>query len=258
MKLLPLDFVDLVSAIALMGVAIGLSAWERLGLELKLLNVTFRTILQLVVLGYIFDFIFEQNNPGYVLAILTVLLIISAIVTRNRIDKKITKILPLVGGAMLISTAIAVLYVNFLIIQPEPWFNPQYIIPLTGIILANAMNAAAVSGERLLKTINSSYLEIETHLSLGATPQQAVKQYRQDAIRAGLIPTINQMTLIGMITLPAIFSGQLLSGVEPSEAASYQILIMFAIAFANFVTTILVTKGICHISFNSVSQLIKH
>ncbi|MEM7726695.1 MAG: iron export ABC transporter permease subunit FetB [Cyanobacteria bacterium P01_A01_bin.45] len=258
MKLIPLDFADLVSAIALIGVAIGLSAWERLGLELRLLNVTCRTILQLTVLGYIFDFIFKQNNPIAVLAILAVLLMISAIIARNRIDKRIAKMLPLVGGAMLISTAITVVYVNFLIIQPEPWFQPQYIVPLSGIILANAMNAGAVSGERFLKSINSSHLEIETHLSLGATPQQAVKQYRQDAIRVGLIPTINQMTLIGMVTLPAIFSGQLLSGIDPDEAASYQILIMIAIAFANLVTTILVTKGICRISFNSASALVKH
>jgi putative ABC transport system permease protein len=144
-----------------------------------------------------------------------------------------------------------------LIIQPDRWFEPQYVIPLAGIVLGNAMNAAALAGERLVSTINASYLEIETHLSLGATPQQAIVQYRKDAVRAGLIPTVNQMMIIGMVTLPGIITGQLLSGVNAREAASYQILIMLMIAFTNVLTTVLVTRGISRQFFNSAAQLVR-
>lgn len=254
--LIKLDLVDLAGAVGLMGVAIGLSALERIGLELNLALATGRTILQLVVLGYVLDFIFALDNPWAVLAILAVMLTIAAIVARNRITQKISQMLLLVWGSILISTTLTLIYTNLLIIKPDRWYEPQYVIPLAGIVLGNAMNAAAITGERLVSMVNASHLEIETHLSLGATPQQAVAQYRKDAIRAGLIPTLNQMMVIGMVTLPGIFSGQLLSGVNAREAASYQIVIMFMIAFANLLTTLLVTRGLCRQFFNFASQLI--
>lgn len=256
-EFIKLDLVDLACAVGLMGAAIGLSAWERIGLELNLAIATGRTILQLAVLGYVLEFIFALDNLWAVLAIVSVMLTISAIVARNRITQKIPQMLPLVWGSIFVSTTLTIVYTNVLIIQPDRWFEPQYVIPLAGIVLGNAMNAAALAGERLVGTMNASHLEIETHLSLGATPQQAIVQYRKDAVRAGLIPTLNQMTLIGMVTLPGIMSGQLLSGVNAREAASYQILIMFMIAFANLLTTVLVTRGISRQFFNSAAQLVR-
>lgn len=255
--LIQLDFVDLALALGMMAIAIGLSAWERLGLEWSLAIATGRTILQLLVVGYILAFIFALNNPWAVLAILAVMLTIAAVVARNRISKKYPGLLPLVWGSILVSTALTLCYTNLLVIQPPKWYEPQYLIPLAGIVLGNAMNGAAIAGERLVSTINASQLEIETHLSLGATPQQAVTQYRKDAIRAGLIPTLNQMMVVGIVTLPGIITGQLLSGVNPLDAASYQILIMFMLAFANLVTTVLVTHGLCRQFFNQADQLIR-
>ncbi len=256
MNIIQLTFADLVSALALMGIVIALSAWEKLGLELKFAIATGRTLLQVVVLGYILDIVFTLHSMWAVLAMLAVMLSIAAIIARNRIEQKNPFMLPLVWVSMLFSSTVAIMYINLLIIQPKVWFEPQYLIPIAGMILASAMNAAAIAGERLVKTINSSQQEIETHLSLGASPQQAIRQYRQEAIRAGLIPSINQMTIIAMIAIPTFFSGQLLSGVNPREAASYQILIVFAIAFTNLLTSLLVTWGICRQSFNSAAQLV--
>lgn len=255
--LIRLDTLDLALALGMMAIAIGLSAWERLGLEWSLVVATGRTIIQLLVIGYILAFIFALDNPWAVSAVLGVMLTIAAIVARNRISKKIPHVLPLVWGAILVSTALTLSYTNLLVIQPAKWYQPQYLIPLTGIVLGNAMNGAAIAGERLVSTINASQLEIETHLSLGATPQQAVAQYRKDAIKAGLIPTLNQMMVVGIVTLPGTISGQLLSGVDPLDAASYQILIMFMLAFANLVTTLLVTQGLYHRFFNQAAQLIR-
>jgi putative ABC transport system permease protein len=84
-----------------------------------------------------------------------------------------------------------------------------------------------------------------------------VAQYRKDAIRAGLIPNLNQMMVVGIVTLPGIITGQLLSGVNPLDAASYQILIMFMLAFANLLTAMLVTQGLCRQFFNPAAQLVK-
>ncbi len=255
--LIRLDILDLALALGMMAIAIGLSAWERLGLEWSLAIATGRTVLQLLVVGYILEFIFALNNPWAVLAVLLVMLTIAAIVARNRISKKYPALLPLVWGSILVSTALTLCYTNLLVIQPASWYEPQYLIPLAGIVLGNAMNGAAIAGERLVSTFNASKLEIETHLSLGATPEQAVAQYRKDAIKAGLIPTINQMMVVGIVTLPGIITGQLLSGVNPLDASSYQILIMFMLAFANLVTTLLVTQGLCRQFFNQAAQLIR-
>ncbi|MBD2335465.1 iron export ABC transporter permease subunit FetB [Calothrix sp. FACHB-156] len=255
--LIKLDSADLAIAIGLMAIAVGLSAWEKLGLELNLVFATGRTILQLLVLGYVLDFIFAVNNVWGVLAILVIMLTITAIVARNRISQKLPLVLPWVWGSIFVSTALTVLYSIFLIIQPERWYEPRYIIPLAGVVLGNAMNAAAIAGERLVNTIKSSHLEIETHLSLGATPQQAITQYRKEAIRAGLMPTLNQMMLIGMVALPGITTGQLLGGVQPPDAVSYEILLLFMVAFANLLTTLLVTRGLCRQFFNSAAQLIR-
>ncbi|MDB9538240.1 iron export ABC transporter permease subunit FetB [Anabaenopsis tanganyikae CS-531] len=254
--LIKLDLVDLVIAVGLMAIAIGLSTWERLGLELNLAMATGRTILQLLVLGYVLDFIFALDNVWGVLAILAVILTITAMVARNRISVKIPLVLPLVWGAILISTALTVIYTNFLIIQPDRWYEPRYVIPLAGIVLGNAMNAAAIAGERLVSTLNSQYVEIETHLSLGATPHQAVSQYRKQAIRSAFLPTLNQMMLMGMVAIPGITTGQLIAGISPLDAVYYEIVIIFMVAMANLLTSILVTRGLYRQFFNSAAQLV--
>ncbi|MBD1809407.1 iron export ABC transporter permease subunit FetB [Microcoleus sp. FACHB-SPT15] len=254
-SLIELDLTDLVWALGMMAIAIGLSSWQGLGLEMSLAIATVRTVIQLIGVGYILFVVFALNDPFAVLAVLLVMLTIATITARNRISKKIPQLLYVVFGAIFFSTALTLSYTNLLIIQPESWYEPQYLIPLAGIVLGNAMNGAAIAGERLVSTISSSRLEIETHLSLGATPQQAVATYRKDAIRAGLIPTLNQMMVVGVVTLPGIITGQLLSGIDPLNAASYQILIMFMLAFANLVTTVLVTQGLCRQFFNTQAQL---
>lgn len=254
-SLIQLDPIDLVWALGMMAIAIGLSSWQRLGLEIQLAIATGRTVVQLLVVGYVLAVIFALNNPIPVLGVLMVMLSIATVTARHRIGKKIPRLIPVVFGAMFFSTALTLSYTTLLIIQPRTWYEPQYLIPLAGIVLGNAMNGAAIAGERLVSTISSSRLEIETHLSLGATPQQSVANYRKEAIRAGLIPTLNQMMIVGVVTLPGMITGQLLSGVDPLNAASYQILIMFMIAFANLITTVLVTQGITHQFFNAQAQL---
>ncbi len=242
-------------ALGLMAIAIGLSAWQRLALEWSLALATGRTVLQLLVVGYVLAAVFAFKTPLLVMGLLAVMLAIAAIVVRNRISKKVPNLLAIVGGAMTMGTVLTLVYTMLFVIQPPTWYEPQFLIPLAGIVVGNAMNGAAISGERLVSTLNSSQLEIETHLSLGATPQQAIAQYRKDAIKAGLIPTINTMMVVGLVTLPGIMTGQLLSGMPPLVATSYQMVIMFMLAFATLVTTLLVTTGICRQYFNVAGQL---
>ena len=243
-------------ALGLVVATIALSSWQKLGLEGSLALAAGRTIVQLTVVGYFLGVVFAFDSPGLVLAVLGGMLVVAAIVARNRISKKIPRLLPLIAGSILVSTALTLTYTNLLIVQPQPWYDPKTIIPLAGIVLGNAMNGAAIAGDRLVSTLNSSQLEIETHLSLGATPQQAVADYRRDAIKAGLIPTINSMMVVGLVTLPGIITGQLLGGANPIQAAAFQMLILFMLAFATLLTTVLVTQGLLRQFFNQAAQLI--
>jgi putative ABC transport system permease protein len=250
-----LNYFDLVWSFGIIVFAAVLSRWQQLRLEGQLFYAAGRSLLQLLVVGTVIEVIFEVNNPIAVLAIALAMLTIAAIVARNRIGKQFKQLLPLVWGSLFISSALTLFYIFVVIVRPDPWYSPQYLIPFVGMILGNAMNGAALAGERLASQISQNRLEVETHLCLGATPQQAIASYRQDAIRVSLIPTLNQMLVVGIVSLPGMFTGQVLAGARPLEAASYQILILFAIALTNLLVAILVAQGVYRQFFNRNGQL---
>lgn len=254
-NLVELDTIDLALCLGLIGIAVALSLWQKLNLESKFIIGAGRALLQLLVVGYVLDIIFAIDNWLAVVLILAVMISIAAVVARNRIDKKITTLLPIVWLSIFASTALTLSYVIIVIVRPPTWYEPQYLIPLAGMLLGNAMNSASLSGERLVSAIGQNYLEIETHLSLGATPKQAIFKYQQEAIRAGLIPILNNMTIVGLVSLPGMFTGQVLAGATPLNAASYQILILFAIALTNFSIAFLITEGVYRYFFNQHYQL---
>ena len=254
-ELVELDFIDLALCLGLMGIAIALSLWQRLGLAGQFAYSAGRALLQLLIVGYALDLVFALNNWLAVLIIIFIMISIAAVVARNRIDKKIKTLLPIVWVSIFASTALTLSYLILLVVQPPTWYEPQYLIPLAGMLLGNAMNGAALSGDRLLSSIKQNYGEIETHLCLGATPKQAIFSYQKEAIRTGLIPILNNMLVVGLVSLPGMFTGQVLAGATPLNAASYQILILFAIAFTNILVTFLVTEGLYRQFFNRDLQL---
>lgn len=238
------SLIGMVMAVGMMAIAIGLSSWQRLGLSKMLAIATVRTLVQLMGVGLFLAFIFATRNPVAVLAVLLGMVTIAATVARSRIDRDLPRLLQWVWLAIFVSGLVTMSYVSLLVIRLEPWYDPRYLIPLTGIVLGNAMTAASIAGERLVSALRNNRTEIETHLSLGATPVQAVMTYRQAAIKAGLIPTINAMMVVGLVTLPGTITGQLLAGADPLMAAIYQILIMFMLALATLIASLVVTYGI--------------
>jgi putative ABC transport system permease protein len=250
-----LSFEALGWSLGMIGICVVLSRLSRLDLEGQLIIAAGRSILQLMVVGYVIAIIFELDNPLPVLLILGVMISIAAIVAKNRINQRDRRLFPLIFGSLLASSTLSLGYTIALVIQPERWYSPQYLIPLMGMVLGNAMNSASLAGERLTHAIERNPLEIETRLSLGASPQQAIETYQREAIRASLIPTLNQMMVVGLVSLPGMFTGQVLAGSDPLNAAAYQILILFAIALANLLTAQLVTEGIYRRFFNQNWQL---
>jgi putative ABC transport system permease protein len=243
-ELIKLDTLDLIFTLGIIGGAIALSAWQKLGLESQFILAAGRSLIQLVVVGYILSFIFAFDNPWFVLCVIAIMLTVAALVARNRIGKGIPKLLSVVWLSLLASILLSLSYAIVFILQPQEWYSPQYLIPLTGSILGNAMNAACLAGDRLVRQVQNNRRAIETHLCLGATPKQAIQAYRQEAIRTGLLPNLNQMAIVGIVSLPGTFNGQVLAGVDPLEAVSYQILILFLAAFASLLAAFLVTSAV--------------
>jgi len=254
-ELITLDLTDLAIAVGMMVLAIGLSVWQALGLEGKFALATVRTIVQMLVVGVVLQVVFVWHNPLALLAILLFMLTVAAIAATNRITEAREGLLPIVWLAIFAGSGVVMVYANlFVLRRPDLWTNPQYVIPLTGMMIGNAMNSAAIAGERFRSSLVASRLAIETHLCLGATPEQAIASYRREAVRAGMLSIINSMMVVGLVTLPGIVTGQILSGVDPLLAASYQILIMFSIALADLIAALILTAGLWRRYFNEALQ----
>jgi putative ABC transport system permease protein len=116
------------------------------------------------------------------------------------------------------------------IIGVTPWYQPQYLIPLLGMLLGNTMTGVAVALDSLTRGAWDARGPIEARLLLGATWEQAIEDIRRDSLRAGLIPIVNAMATAGLVSLPGMMTGQILGGSPPLEAAKYQLLIMFLVS----------------------------
>ncbi len=254
-SLIALDWGDLGWMLGLLGMAIVLLQWQGLALTGQLLWAGGRTILQLIMVGYFLAVVFSLDNPIAVLLVLVMMLTVAALVTKNRIAPRNRKLLGWLWLSLGGSTLLSLGYALVVIIQPPVWYSPQYLIPLAGMVLGNTMNSASLAGERLASAIQHNPQEIETHLCLGATPLQAITPYRREAIRASLIPTINMMMVVGVVSLPGMFTGQVLAGGDPLNAAVYQILLIFLILLTNTLSTIGVTAAVYRQFFTHHQQL---
>jgi putative ABC transport system permease protein len=145
--MIKLNILDLFLLSGMLGTAIALSFWQKLELENKLLLAAGRSILQLLMVGSILEFVFELNQPLPVVVILIIMLTIATQVIKNNISKEIKGLFPIVFRAIFVSTLFTLSYTLILIIQPSPWYEPQYLISLMGLILGNAMNSASLAGK---------------------------------------------------------------------------------------------------------------
>jgi putative ABC transport system permease protein len=134
--------------------------------------------------------------------------------------------------AMAASTYIVAVIVCGLIIRAAPWYTAKIAIPIAGMILGNAVNGIALSLDRLYAEVRAKNREVEAMLCLGATPWEAVRDCVREALRAGMTPTINSLMVVGLVSIPGMMTGQILGGVDPAEAARYQIVVMLMIAAA--------------------------
>jgi putative ABC transport system permease protein len=250
-----LDLLDLAWAFGLIAISIALLQWQRVGIGGQMALAAARSILQLLVMGFGLQVIWQLDNPAVTVGGIFVMAIATTIAASNRIGDRVKDLLPIVGGAILTGLIVAVGYTILVVIKPTSWHQPQYLLACAGISLGYLLNNTAVAGERLITEIDRHTAEIETHLSLGATPAQAIASYRQVAIKSALLPTIDTLMVAGLVTIPGFLTGELLTNVQPVNAAGYQIVVLLMVMGSNTIAAILVTGGIASRYFNRSAQL---
>jgi putative ABC transport system permease protein len=235
MNVISLSPWDLAAASVLIVIDAAISLWLHLGLHRQIAVAALRLVLQLTVIGYVLRFVFALENPAVTLAIVLIMLLAAAREVAARPERRLKGRGNFAIGALSLSVSAMLTAVLALTtaIRPQPWFDPRYALPLTGIILGNVMNAASITLDAVLGGLYRERSGIEAQLALGATFHEATRLVVTRAIRQGMVPIINQMSAAGIVTLPGIMTGQLLAGLEPIEAVKYQILLMFLLAGAS-------------------------
>ncbi|MDX1295448.1 MAG: ABC transporter permease [Sulfurimonadaceae bacterium] len=183
-----------------------------------------RMVIQLVLIGYVLIYIFESEQPAVVLATLGVMMLAASYIALRTVAPQRKALF----GKALLSIAIGgggtLALVTQGVLQVDPWYEPSVMIPLGGMIFAASMNAIALAAERR-----------EAELALGKKSEEATG----DAFHTSLIPIMNSLFAVGLVTLPGMMTGQILSGVSPLIAARYQIMVMAMIFGATGLSALL-------------------
>lgn len=172
---------------------------------------TLRMLLQLLLIGYVLVYIFDADQPGIIIAVLLVMLVVASWIAIRPVQRKQAGVYRNALVAISVSGVLTLILVSQVVIQVEPWFSPRYLVPLAGMIFAGAMNTVSLAAERL-------QAESERGVSF--------HESRRIALQASMIPMINSLFAVGVVALPGMMTGQILSGISPIVAAKYQIVVM--------------------------------
>lgn len=254
-KIINLELLNLALAYGLVLLAIGLARLQRIGQEWQMLWSSLRMVFQLLAVGYMLHLVFAVRSPLAVIAILIAMAGFSLQVMGSRIEHKMPHFYKVMGTSVFAGCGGVTFLFCGLVVGYSPWYDPRYLIPLTGMIIGNSMNGASLAAERLSAEMKGRRDEIEAAICLGATARQASDTAVRSAFRAALMPTVNTMAAMGIVALPGMMTGQILSGTEPIIAVRYQIAIMCAITGAVSITSFLILlQGYRHY-FTSAHQL---
>ena len=170
-----------------------------------------RMLIQLMLIGYVLVYIFEADEAWIIATVLAVMLVAASVIAIRPLQKKGPGVLRNAFIAIFIGGVATLALVTQIVIDIEPWFLPRYMVPLAGMVFSGSMNAVSLAAERL---------ESELARSVEFTEARAT------ALNAALIPMINSLFAVGLVSLPGMMTGQILSGVSPVVAAKYQIVVM--------------------------------
>ena len=174
-----------------------------------------RMMTQLILIGYVLTYIFNSNSSYLIILVLSVMLIAGSMIALRPLQKKNKSLYLYAFISIFIGGIFTLSMVIFGVLHLTPWYEPKFLIPLSGMIFANAMNSVSIAAERFESETaekNSNYI-----------------QARAISYKAAFIPTINALFAVGLVSLPGMMTGQILSGVDPLIAVRYQIMVMLMI-----------------------------
>lgn len=258
-QVLNLGLIQLALSLLLMVGFLAIVLWQGYGLLKEGLIATARTSIQLIAAGFILNWVFSIKVWYLVILVLTIMTVVAGHAASGRVEKRLKGSMWLLSAVIGIASGITLLYVTQAVVQvnkyPGGWFNPQYLIPLGGMILGNTMTAVALATERYLAAVHDNRAQVEMLLVLGATPGKACRKQLVQAFQTAMMPTINSMMTVGIVQLPGMMTGQILGGSPPQQAAYYQIVVMFMICFSCAVGSFLILSILQKRSFTEAWQL---
>jgi putative ABC transport system permease protein len=216
-----------------------ISVLLRLGMERSLLVAAVRTVVQLLLVGSLLEWIFRVERWYVVLAMAALMTLVASITAVQRSKHRYPGIWLGATLSIFASSWVITAFGLFAVLRHfEPWYEPQYLMPLLGMILGNTLNGIALGLSGFTDLVSSRKSEVETFLALGATRWEAARGLVREAVRTGMIPIVNSMMVVGIVSMPGMMTGQLISGASPISAVKYQIMIMFLIASATALGTV--------------------
>ncbi|MCR2802325.1 ABC transporter permease [Paenibacillus soyae] len=213
------------------------SYWKKLDLERSIAISCIRAAVQLLAIGYVLHYVFETDHIGFIVAIIGVMIAVASWNAAKR-GKGMSGVFWRIALTIASMEAFMMLFLLGLgLIEP----TPQYIIPLSGMTIGNAMVVAGLFTTSVRRELASSRGEIETLLALGASTGQALQGALKRAVKFSLIPTIDSLKTVGLVQLPGMMTGMIIAGADPVEAVRYQILILFSHAASAAMTSMLLS-----------------
>lgn len=235
-----ISWIQLLIAVSLVSVSGVLSIYYKLKLEKDLAIGVLRAFVQLLTMGYLLKILFGLDSAVLVLGLYLVMTLFSVNIIHGRVKEKNIPYLKPTGLAVMFSYSLVTILVTKVVIGAQPWWDPQYFIPIGGMIAGNSMNSLALSLERFFSELKNRRDEIEMMLCHGADYKEATVDIFRDALRAGMIPAVNSLMGVGLVFLPGMMTGQILAGADPEEAVRYQIVVMFMLVASTALSSILV------------------
>ena len=229
-----LGYLDLVAAAAFLVLDGLISLRLRLGIERQLAWSAARMVVQLLLVGLVLEAVFAVASPWLTLAIALLMVGFAGREVRARQARRLEGPwgLGLGIGAMLLGGSLVTTVALTSLIEPTPWWTPRYALPLFGMILGNAMTGVSLGLDTLHSRLYRERAAVEARLPLGHDRRSALAPLVRESLRSGFMPIVNAMSVTGIVALPGMMTGQILSGVAPREAVKYQLAIMFLIGGA--------------------------
>lgn len=223
--------------------------------QTKLLFIaSIRMTVQLVLAGFILTYIFKNPHPLFTVAYLVCMTVFAI----NRVlskAKQLNKSFKLIIAFSLAFSGLAIVVFFVTVVVRVSIFNPQYTIPLSGMIIGNAMTGLNLGVKTFTESVQAQRARIDTMLNLGAPPKEILLPFANQALETAMLPTLNSMLGMGIISLPGMMTGQILSGTDPSTAILYQIAIMVAICTVSSLASFAALYFGCQTLYNKRGQI---